>query len=70
MTRTQAIFVLLDDERFNRPSHSSYKRALRACNALSLTDDDRSKVLMYLDYLDGDGEPYKWALTPRKRHAK
>lgn len=58
--RSEAINRLVSDGRNERSSATSYKRALRACAQIGLTDIETVEVLTHLDYLNDDGKPYAW----------
>lgn len=67
MTRTQALGQLISEARAEKGSKTSYRRLLRICSALSLSEAERNYLLSRLDYTDADGRPYPWlerALKP------
>lgn len=60
MTRGEAVIQLLRDGRAEKSSLTSYKRALRCAAALELSDDERKRLLGWLEYVDANGFPYAW----------
>lgn len=56
--KLEALFVLMRDVRSPRLTTTSARRVLKAAKVLSLSDEEIRKLFYWLEYCDGEGEPY------------
>jgi hypothetical protein len=70
MTKTpvfEAIETVVLEAMRDKTSKAGYAKTAKALLSLSLTDEERGKILYYMGYADSNGKPYQWIFERKKR---
>jgi hypothetical protein len=66
MTPIEALLVLLNEAKKDRGARYRLLQCERALRAMGISGDDRRTVLWFLEYVDSNGEIYKFYQAPTK----
>lgn len=58
--KIDAVLALIRDAQASRLSASSYRRVVRSCDSLGLSEADTDNVLSLLEYHSSPGIPSRW----------
>lgn len=65
MSKDDALVEIIRDAIGQTATKSGYKRVLRACDALELSPESRTRALHELAYCNKDGTLYDWLTKKR-----